>query len=71
MKKLIMTLALSAIAAAPAFAATHAKKTDSARTAYASAVYPTAVIVDGKVVGADPDPNIRLQLLRDHDLLTD
>jgi len=23
------------------------------------------VIVDGKVVGADPDPNVRLSLLRD------
>ena len=71
MKKLIMTLALTAVAAAPAFAATHTKKTASARAAYAAAVYSTAVIVDGRAVGADPDPNIRQQLLRDHDLLAD
>lgn len=71
MKKLIMTLALTAIAAAPAFAATHTKKTDSARAAYAAAIYAPAVIVDGKVIGADPDPNIRQQLIRDHDLLAD
>ena len=70
MTKLIVTLALAAVAAAPAFATTHAKKKDSARAAYA-AVYSPVVIVDGKIVGADPDPNIREQLIRDHDLLAD
>ena len=69
MKKLIMTLALTAIAAAPAFAATTHKKADSARAAYASAVYAPVVVDGGKVIGADPDPNIRHDLLRDQSLL--
>ena len=67
MKKLIVTLALAAVAAAPAFAATH-KKADSARAAYA-AVYAPAVTADGRVIGTDPDPNIRYDLLRDQSLL--
>lgn len=29
----------------------------------------TLVVVDGKVVGADPDPNIRFQIERDTGLL--
>jgi patatin-like phospholipase/acyl hydrolase len=68
MKKLIMTLALAAVTAAPAFAATHHKKADDARAAYAAATDSTVVIVDGKVVGADPDANVRLNLRRDPEL---
>lgn len=65
MKKFIMALALAAVTAAPAFAATNHKKADDARAAYAAATDPTVVIVDGKVVGADPDANVRLNLRRD------
>lgn len=65
MKKLIMALAFAAVTAAPAFAATHHKKADDARAAYAAATDPNVVIVGGKVVGADPDANVRLNLRRD------
>ena len=63
MKKLVTALALSVFAAAPAFAATH-HRAQATQDAYAAADSNT-VIVDGKVVGADPDPNIRLSLMRD------
>ena len=68
MKKLIMALTLAAVTAAPAFAATHHKKVDEANSAYAAANDPDTVIVNGKVVGADPDANVRLNLRRDPDL---
>jgi ferric-dicitrate binding protein FerR (iron transport regulator) len=68
MKKLIMALALAAATAAPAFAATHHKKMDDASGAYAAATDSNVVVVDGKVVGADPDANVRLNLRRDPDL---
>jgi hypothetical protein len=69
MKKLVTALALSAFAATPAFAATH-HRAHAAQDAYAAAD-PYTVIVDGKVVGADPDPNIRLSLIRDSGLQAD
>lgn len=78
MKKLLfgLSLALSALATAPAFAnSMHHARTPMARTgansgteAYAAAPGYTNspdVIVDNKVVGRDPDPNIRFQILRD------
>ncbi len=65
MKRLVTALALAAFAAAPAFAATHHRKADDARSAYAAASDPDVVIVNGKVVGADPDANVRLNLRRD------
>ncbi len=65
MKKLVTALVFAAFAAAPAFAATHHKKTDDANAAYAAATDPNVVIVGGKVVGADPDANVRLSLMRD------
>jgi hypothetical protein len=69
MKKLVTALALSAFAATPAFAATH-HRAHAAPDAYAAAD-PNVVFVDGIVVGADPDPNIRLSLIRDSGLLAD
>ena len=68
MKKLVTALVFAAFAAAPAFAATHHKKADDASGAYAAATDPNVVIVDGKVVGADPDANVRLNLRRDPEL---
>jgi patatin-like phospholipase/acyl hydrolase len=68
MKKIVTALVFAAFAAAPAFAATHHKKADQADSAYAAATDPNVVIVDGKVVGADPDANIRLNLRRDPQL---
>ena len=68
MKKIVIALALAAVTAAPAFAATHHKKSDQATGAYAAATDPTTVVVNGKVVGADPDANVRLNLRRDPEL---
>ena len=54
MKTLVSALTLAAIIAAPAL------------TTPAFAGNPNEVIVGGKVIGADPDPNVRLQLRRDY-----
>ena len=68
MKKIIAALVFAAFAAAPAYAATHHRKADEATGAYAAATDSDVVVVDGKVVGADPDANIRLNLRRDPQL---
>jgi hypothetical protein len=84
MKKIALTaLALTTLATAPALAATHhrAAQRDAntiAENADASAAYasanvqnPYAVVVQGQVVGQDPDANIRLELLRDNSVNVD
>jgi predicted TIM-barrel enzyme len=68
MKKLLIAVAFAALVATPALAKTHST-TARASDAYAFAAAPDAVIVNGQVVGADPDPNIRFQIERDHGLL--
>lgn len=80
MKKiLIATLTLASIAATPALAQTadhpaqqrgHAAQarttdTESHGSGYNPYADPYAVIVGNRVVGRDPDANIRLQLKRD------
>ena len=67
MKTLISAVALAALAASPAFAATkHVKQyRPEATQSYASVPATGAVVFDGKLVGADPDANVRLQLLKD------
>ena len=74
-KTLIATLTLASLAAAPAFAqtadhptkqhgqASHARALDTESNG--SSYNPYAVIVGNRVVGRDPDANIRLQLKRD------
>jgi hypothetical protein len=52
MKTLIAALALATFIAAPAFTQ--------------SAIAANEVIMGGKVIGADPDANVRLQLRRDY-----
>lgn len=82
MKKLIIgtSLALATLAAAPAFAnSSHHSRVSAAPTttysgteAYAASpgyIASPQVIFDNKVVGQDPDPNVRLQLYRDPGLL--
>lgn len=73
-------LALTALAASPAFAKSyHARMSAApaiASDAYAAAPGPAfvsspPVIFDNKVVGQDPDPNVRLNLYRDPGLLAD
>lgn len=74
MKNFVAGLALAMMAAVPAYAAKHHVRSDSddANGAYAAAdqgyVQSPAVMFDGKVVGADPDPNVRLSLQRDPEL---
>ena len=67
MKYLMTALALATLVASPAFAATKKipqYRSDAAQS-YASVPAANVVVVDGQVVGADPDPNVRLQLQRD------
>jgi hypothetical protein len=71
MKKFLTAVALAALASSPALAKTHHSTAPTADEAYASSAAPDAVIEDGQVVGADPDPSIRFQILRDHGLQAD
>lgn len=80
MKKLMTAMALAMLAASPAFAATkhsHMSASPAASGSYAaadtdySAYDPDVVVDDGQIVGRDPDPNIRFQIMRDHGLLAD
>jgi hypothetical protein len=65
-KQLVTALALAMVAASPAFAKTHhSESSDDA----AVAADPYTVIAYDQVVGRDPDPNIRFQLMRDPGLL--
>jgi hypothetical protein len=68
MKKLVIgtALALAALAASPTLAKTHHSGSSAG-----PAVDPYTVIVNGEVVGRDPDPNIRFQLMRDTGLPAD
>lgn len=70
MKKLMTALALATLAASPAFAKATHKHVLSADTGY-SVRDPNAVVAYGQIVGRDPDPNIRFQLMRDPGLLAD
>ena len=73
MKKLVTALALTTLAASPAFAAKkHPMISPEAAAAQASVPSeqglpsdPYTVIVNGRIVGRDPDPNVRLMLMRD------
>jgi len=69
-KTLIATLALATLVASPAFAQSYVHRVrhanNAADNAYAAqAQNPNVVVLGNTVVGQDPDPNIRLQLLRD------
>jgi hypothetical protein len=82
MKKLALgtSLVLATLTASPVFAATPHLRNSAANVAYASENARTAttegyygespaVIFENKVVGQDPDPNVRLNLARDPGLL--
>jgi hypothetical protein len=74
MKKLVTALVLATLLATPAFAAKK-RHTISPQAAAAQAYVPYdqsypvvdqyTVIVNGRIVGRDPDPNVRLMLMRD------
>jgi hypothetical protein len=76
MKFLMTTAALAMLAASPTFAASHTHMTqqptvsEESANAYAYQARDPDLVVDaGQVVGRDPDPSIRLQVLRDHGLM--
>jgi opacity protein-like surface antigen len=66
MKKYLLAATLAALVASPALAATYhrAVRNDVAMQAYAFVPSSDAVVSNGKIIGADPDPAIRTQLLR-------
>lgn len=74
MKKLVLGLgaALAMIAAAPSFAQpNHAtrqnvQRLEGVRAQALPAYGSDAVFVDGQQIGADPDPNVRLELQKDY-----
>ena len=80
MKKLVTVFVLATFVATPVFAAKK-RQTVSSQAAAAQAYMPDdrnypvtdkyTVVVDGQIVGRDPDPNIRFQLLRDARLLAE
>ncbi|HEY4980772.1 MAG TPA: hypothetical protein VII24_02270 [Pseudolabrys sp.] len=67
MKKLLIAVTLATLAASSAFAKT--PRSQSSADAIAADSY--TVIAYGRVVGRDPDPNVRLELMRDAGLLGD
>jgi lipopolysaccharide export system protein LptA len=72
MKKLVLALALTTVAAFPAYAAKHVshRMSSEAQNAYAMQDSDT-VVVNGEVVGRDPDATVRLNLRRDPGLEAD
>jgi len=70
MKKYLLTAALAVLAASPALAASQHRAVNRAATAneaYAAVQGSDAVYDNGKYLGADPDPAIRQDLLRQGD----
>jgi|HubBroStandDraft_1064217.scaffolds.fasta_scaffold334687_2 hypothetical protein len=57
----LSAIALAVLVAAPAFAKSHPQH-DTQPAIYSS----KAVVVDGKVIGADPDGFIRFEIRRDN-----
>jgi hypothetical protein len=70
-KALLATFALAALLASPAVAGTLLKHHEQLLPEYALGGSlkiiqdPNVVIEDGRVIGRDPDPNVRLQMRRD------
>ena len=64
MKKLLAALAFATVAASSASA-------KSSHTTAIPAADPYVVIAFGQVAGRDPDPNVRLEMMRDGALLAD
>jgi len=61
LKLVLSAVALAALVAAPAVAKTRPQHQTSQVPAYSH----NEVVQDGKVLGADPDANVRGQILRD------
>jgi hypothetical protein len=73
MKTLNTKLALAALAVAmlatPAFAAKPSRQSSIQPMPEFQGLPSNDVVVDGRVIGADPDPQIRSQLLRESESL--
>lgn len=71
MKKYLIAAALAVVAASPALAAQHHRAYRGDDQGYGAYAYASpqseTVVFGGKVIGADPDPAIRTQLLREGD----
>lgn len=75
MKKILIASVLAAVAASPALAASkHARNNNAstmpraytaAEAAYAYSPASQFVVLNGQVIGADPDPFIRGELVRE------
>jgi predicted S18 family serine protease len=67
MKKVLTTLALLTVIATPAFAQTtkHEAMKSYARAPIATSSQNDIVVEGGKVIGQDPDANVRLELRRE------
>ena len=66
-KLLTVASFLTALLSSPVVAKSPApKQLHSQRVLDKPAEQPQAVIRDGRVIGQDPDPNVRLQILREH-----
>jgi hypothetical protein len=66
-KLLAAATSLTVLFASPVLAKSPAtKQPQSQRAPEKSADQPQVVIRDGRVIGQDPDPNVRLQILRDY-----
>ncbi len=67
MKKYLFTLALTALAASPALAASHSRvnNSEAANAAYGYVASDADTVVsNGQIIGQDPDAIIREDLLR-------
>jgi hypothetical protein len=72
LKVAVSAIALAALAAAPAVAKSRAQERANTQSpafvndnSQPSAYVNDQVVLDGKVIGADPDAHIRIQLRRD------
>jgi hypothetical protein len=62
----VTALAIATLVAAPAFAQQPPRH--RLQPLPPATVYQNAVVVDGKIIGVDPDPRIRMELLREYNL---
>jgi len=65
MKTLVAAVAVAAFIVSPAVA--HSARDHRVESGPAASVPWDAVIEEGRIVGQDPDPNVRLELRRDYD----
>jgi hypothetical protein len=65
MKTLVAAVAVAALIASPAVA--HTARDHPVESGLAASVPWDAVIEESRIVGRDPDPNVRLELRRDYD----